>query len=151
MTRKRALPVNGVDMAPEIFLKSKSLRMATAGDVAFENMFVYLCVLALSSVNNVSLVWICLAYLRSQRRENSFWQESQISCRCFPRVFRDVRWRIALRRSSGTGQIVQSLYWDACRYFVRLRDIKDYGRKVHLDLARYHDQNPGLCRVVRYL
>lgn len=103
VTRKRALPVNGVNMAPEIFLESKSLCIVTAGDVAFESMFVYLYVLALSNVNNVSLVWICLAHLRSQRRENSFWQESQISCRCFPRVFRDVRLRVALRMSSGTG------------------------------------------------
>lgn len=104
MARKRALPVNGVNMAPEILLESKSLRKATAGDVAFESMIVYLYVLTLANVNIVSSVWIWLAYLRSQRRENSFWQESQIICKCFPRdLLPDVRLRVALRMSSGTG------------------------------------------------
>lgn len=66
MARKRALPVNGANMAPEILLESKSLGKGTAGDVAFESMLVYLYVLALANVNSVSVVWIWLAYLRSQ-------------------------------------------------------------------------------------
>jgi hypothetical protein len=104
VTRKHALPVNGVNMAPEILLESKSLREATAGNIAFEGMFVYLRVLALPNVNSVSLVWIWLAYLRSQRRENSFGQESQTRCRCFRRdLLSDVRLRVAFRMSSGPG------------------------------------------------
>lgn len=63
MARIRALPVNGVNMAPEILLESKSLRKATAGDVAFESMLVYLYVLALANVNSVSLVSIWVACL----------------------------------------------------------------------------------------
>ncbi len=113
MARKRALPVNGVNMALEILLESKSLCKAAAGDVAFESMIVYLQVLSLANVNSVSLVWIWLAYLRSQRRENSFGQESQISCRCFPRdLLLDVPLRVALRMPFGTsGSSEQSTNW----------------------------------------
>lgn len=89
---------------PEIPLESKSLCEATARNIAFERIFVYLRVLALQSINSVSLVWIWLAYLRSQRRENSFGQESQTSCRYFLRdLLPDVRLRADFRMSSGNG------------------------------------------------
>lgn len=85
VTGKRALAVDGVYMAPKIFLETESLSVVAAGSSALEGTFVSLCVLSVKMLTLGHPLIKCYTYLRSQRRVNTLPQESQI-CGGFRRI-----------------------------------------------------------------